>query len=211
MEIFSQKTDYYDKYYYQGRNSNYIFWYSNLRFSLFWRRRLKILNQLATCGKLLDVGCAFGFFLKLLQKRFEAYGIDMSEYAIRQARNILSRPEIVTAFNVEKGLPFEVKFDVITAFDVMEHIYEPLPVLITLKNALKKDGHLYMELPIRNTLVDREKMHYYKSLETWIALLHKAGLTMCQIYTYYTIGLRMILIPRKKGNINYCAIVAKKS
>lgn len=206
----NNEYEYYDKYYYRGQGSNYIFWYSNLRFRFLWQRRLKILNEIVAPGRLrlLDIGCAFGFFLKLLEDRFEAYGIDISEYAIKKAKALLSESSRVKVSDITEGVPFDEKFDIITAFDIMEHVTEPALVLTFLKKALKPAGILYLEMPTHKTFINRDGSHHYRPVREWVGILEQAGFKQLSIRTYYTIGLRTIMIPSKK-KINYCSIISK--
>lgn len=73
----------------------------------------------------LDVGCAYGYLVAALRDLgVEAYGVDVSEYAISQAR------EDIRAFcyvcNAAEGLPKELPqtFDCISTIEVIEHLYE---------------------------------------------------------------------------------------
>ena len=203
------KTQRYDREYYRGRNSNYIFWYSNLRFRIFWRRRIRFLSKIADSGRLLDIGCAFGFFIKFLEKDFDVYGVDIAEYAVARARQILTSPERVKIFDIQSGIPFKEKFDVITAFDIMEHIVRPLPVFEILYSMLERHGYLYMEVPLKDTLINRDVGHHYRPLHEWTDLLKEAGFEPRSVQTYYTIGFRSVMISTERF-INYCSIIAHK-
>jgi SAM-dependent methyltransferase len=83
-----------------------------------------ILKQFAPT-KSLDVGCAKGFLVKALYDRgIDAYGIDASEYAVTKApENVKDRIKLGLASNLTyKGN----EFDLVTIFDVLEHIPEEL-------------------------------------------------------------------------------------
>ncbi|RLG68585.1 hypothetical protein DRN93_02430 [archaeon] len=73
-------------------------------------------------GSLLDVGCSFGFLVVALRDRgWDAYGIDTSEYALGKAPTRVQ--PYVSRMSVEK-LEFEDnRFDIVTAFDILEHLY----------------------------------------------------------------------------------------
>jgi 2-polyprenyl-3-methyl-5-hydroxy-6-metoxy-1,4-benzoquinol methylase len=92
-------------------------------------------------GKLLDIGCALGFFVEMANKAgFDSYGIDPSEYAIDEAKLTLGN-------KVQKGtlntVDFkEETFDVITMLDVFEHLNDPEKELHSIYRLLKKDGLL---------------------------------------------------------------------
>lgn len=187
-----------------------MFGYANLRPRFFWLRRLRILNEFASGGRLLDVGCAFGIFIKHLEKIFEVYGVDISEYAVKQAQALLKCPERIKAHDINLALPFNGQFDVVTAFDVLEHLSDPAVAIKNLHNALKSGGYLFIELPTQSTLIDCEMLHYYKPLATWVELLAQAGFNVLSVRTYYTVGFRVIMIP--SGRIaNYCSIIARKA
>lgn len=58
-----------------GYDQNYI----NLRDSPIWQKRLNdILRQGYNSGKLLDIGCNYGFFLRVCKPYFDTYGVDIS-------------------------------------------------------------------------------------------------------------------------------------
>ena len=69
--------------------------------------------------KTLDVGCAKGFFVEALRDRgVEAYGIDISDYAISEVRE-----DIKPFCKVQSVLlPIEEKYDLITCIEVLEHL-----------------------------------------------------------------------------------------
>lgn len=69
--------------------------------------------------KTLDVGCAKGFLVEALRDRgVEAYGIDISEYAITEVRQ-----DIKPFCKVQSALlPLDEKYDLITCIEVLEHL-----------------------------------------------------------------------------------------
>src|SRR2546426_9146876 len=70
--------------------------------------------------RILDIGCAFGYFLASLDGRWVRFGVDASRYAIEQARVRL--PGAQFAVSQLDGAPMGRQFDIITAFDVLEHM-----------------------------------------------------------------------------------------
>jgi len=91
--------------------------------STIWQTRLHdILNRGYSSGKLLDIGCNYGFFLGVCEPHFKTYGIDISRYAISEAKNYAPRSKIVCC-DVEENIPFaDETFDVVTMFDTLEHV-----------------------------------------------------------------------------------------
>lgn len=93
-------------------------------------------------GRILDVGCGEGFFLKFLsEKGWDCYGVEISPMAVQYALGF--------GLKVEQGGIEEVSFpedsfDVITLFANIEHLYHPLAVLKKVSYFLKEDGILYL-------------------------------------------------------------------
>lgn len=94
---------------------------------------------------LLDVGCATGIFLDLMARRgWDVHGVDVSEYAAAAARgrgvSILGR----RLDDVEGSRP---RFDVITLWDVIEHLENPLAALARCYALLRPGGRLVLTTP----------------------------------------------------------------
>lgn len=104
------------------------------------KKFLRRIQQKKKSGKLLDVGCAYGYFVELAQNAgFDAYGFDPSTYAVSQARKLVGKNRI------QEGTISEVRYkensyDVITLFDVFEHLQDPVADLKKLRKLLKPDG-----------------------------------------------------------------------
>jgi len=101
-------------------------------------------------GNFLDIGCAFGYYLKEASKTFNVFGVDASEYAIKKARKNLDCPkENLIACNAE-NLPFKNNFfDVIISIHSIEHIKNYKKVLKECNRTLKKDGILVLDIPTK--------------------------------------------------------------
>ena len=122
-------------------------------------RRLDLLKRLAPEGKLLDIGCGRGFFLKTaLDNGYKVRGIDVSEKATVYSRKF---------FRVEtECLPLEKlsgeKYDIITLWHVLENFPDPFIVLKQIRDMLSDRGVCMVEVPNLNSLkfiVARNKWH----------------------------------------------------
>jgi len=97
-------------------------------------------------GKLLDLGCATGFFLDLARRhRFEVLGVEPSRFAGRKARELFGVPVIPRELR-EADLPTS-GFDVVTLWDVIEHFANPRAELREINRILKPGGILGIITP----------------------------------------------------------------
>jgi len=202
-------AQFYDRAYFLGHRSNYIFGYHQMRYRLLWWRRLALIRRLAPHGRLLDVGCAFGFFLRFLDGHHESYGIDVSAHAVEQARRVVEVADRVQQADIQETMPFPHQFELITAFDLVEHLPRPEAAVRQLAQATKPGGYVVLELPTREPLLNRDGSHVYRQIAYWTSLLEGAGYQILRVQGYWTIGLRIILIPARR-RANYHQIIARR-
>lgn len=102
-------------------------------------------------SKILDVGCGIGYFLIEAKKRgWEVYGTELS---IESADICLDK-----GINIEKGVlnaeNYEPQmFDIITSFEVIEHINNPLIELEHFNAILRRGGLVYVTTPNFNSML----------------------------------------------------------
>jgi SAM-dependent methyltransferase len=114
-------------------------------------------------GRLLDVGCGLGFFLRSIQDHpgWEGYGSEISPAASRYAREQLGLSGVVCGRLEDAGFASD-SFDIITMWDVIEHLQKPDPVLKKCKELLKHNGILFMHTP--NVVIQVPKARLKKLL-----------------------------------------------
>ena len=138
----------YDETYFEGKKSNYwwtISSYANLRQFPHWKEMLKLIRKFRKSGTLLDVGCAYGFLVNEASKHFEAYGIDISSFAVKKSKEHCNGNTFRASAS---NLPFrDESFDAITLIDTLEHVPDFNGCLKDAVRALKKDGVLLLQLP----------------------------------------------------------------
>lgn len=134
-----------------------------------FEKRIKKINSLRPHkGKILDIGCATGFFLEVARKHgWEPWGVEISEYAAGIAQKEFGE-RIYTASNLaEADLPLNY-FDVITGWDYIEHIQDPGMEISRIFNLLKSDGLLVLSTPDIESLpskITKDKWMGYKDTE----------------------------------------------
>jgi 2-polyprenyl-3-methyl-5-hydroxy-6-metoxy-1,4-benzoquinol methylase len=138
-----------------------------------FKRWLELLESRQGKGRLLDIGCGIGIFLKMAQERgWEAYGVDVSDDAVEIARSRLQ-------VNAQAGTLDEIQFadsffDVVTLLDAFEHLPDPLADLKAIARVLKKDGVVLLNTPNERALLRRmAHVLYGVSLGKWTYPIRK--------------------------------------
>jgi 2-polyprenyl-3-methyl-5-hydroxy-6-metoxy-1,4-benzoquinol methylase len=126
------------------------------RLWLFNEQRLDAIDRVKKPGSLLDAGCGPGYFMVSAQSRgWRVKGFDISSKAAAFARTSFGLN--VTEGSLENLTAAEPEFDLIAAWQVLEHTPLPLRALLALRKALKPDGLLVVEVPNLNSLPGRLK------------------------------------------------------
>ena len=105
-----------------------------------WRDRKAALAPYKQSGALLDLGCSSGAFLKSLKgESWKLYGIEMSAEGAKTAEERSGAQVFVGDI---PDAPFGAEsFDVITCFDVLEHVYDPRQVMAKISEWLEARRH----------------------------------------------------------------------
>jgi SAM-dependent methyltransferase len=96
---------------------------------------------LPASSRLLEIGCAHGFFLELIRKEYPAsVGIDLSKEAVDYAKRqgLDARAGDLLELSLEPG------FDAVCMWDTIEHLPHPDRVLSRAYELLRPGGHLFL-------------------------------------------------------------------
>jgi SAM-dependent methyltransferase len=134
--------------------------------------------------RLLEMGCAFGFFLSSIGPPWSIFGIDASEYAIRSARRRVPTARLAVADAAK--LPFKSAFDVIAAFDVLEHIAEIETIPENIASKLNPGGYFIFVVPVYDgpagpiiRTLDRDTTHRHKRSRFFWLTWASSHFTVC--------------------------------
>ncbi|MGA9544734.1 MAG: class I SAM-dependent methyltransferase [Candidatus Sulfotelmatobacter sp.] len=128
------------------------------------RGRAEVVERYKSSGALLDLGCSSGAFLESLQSgNWQLFGIEVSAETARRAEETTGARVFVGDI-LEAPFPPE-SFDVITCFDVLEHVHEPKSVLEKVHRWLKPGGIFYTQLPNINSGEARLFKSFWYGLE----------------------------------------------
>lgn len=158
--------------------------------------RLRLLLSHRQDGRLLEVGCGTGGFLRMAAAHFEVEGVDLSRHAIE-----VLRPEFGERVSVldiaQKPLP-RARWDAIIVFNILEHVRQPHRVLEKLHAALAPGGLLLGSVPnnyppvgsvhtLLTNFFDRTHVSTFDPA-TWRRIFTHAGFTKAEFFGEVTLG-----------------------
>lgn len=158
-------------------------------------------------GSLLDVGAATGFFVDIAQKMgWNTKGIEISKYATEIAHK---KGLDVECGVLQDGMFKEMSFEVITLWDVLEHLEDPNKEIKICTKLLKPNGIVVINTPDSGSwyarimgkrwhlLVPPEHLHYFSQKSIKIFLenhgffveeVTKIGKTFTLEYVVHTVA-----------------------
>jgi len=113
--------------------------------------------------RVLDIGCGGGLFLvKMNAKGADVLGIELSDTRAHYAKTKYGFEVIKRTIEDEYWKPFHGTFDVVTLWDVIEHVNFPLATLRAAAEMLKSGGILLIDTPCRDAFYHRFGEFTYK-------------------------------------------------
>jgi len=169
---------------------------------LSWASRKLGINLFDGKGKkALDVGCSFGYITSLLEyMKYETYGLDVSTYALREAFRKRKTNAFLLACDVQYPLPFSKgNFDLITCFDVLEHLQNPAKALENMYKVCKgviicTTPHRLLDKALKKLGGDYDETHInLRTPSEWRKIIEKKiGVASDKLFieTYYEVPIR---------------------
>jgi 2-polyprenyl-3-methyl-5-hydroxy-6-metoxy-1,4-benzoquinol methylase len=160
------------------------------------RKRLQEITSHKKGGKLLEVGCGQGGLLRLASRHFDVHGIDISSYAIACIKPTFG--DQVWRGDVENGSFSAAHYDVILAFNVLEHLEDPGAVIKRIYDSLTDGGVFVGSVPNNSAgvgmiltrfanAVDRTHRFTYPPTR-WRTLFRKRGFRNIDFFGEITLG-----------------------
>lgn len=119
------------------------------------RALCEMVRRAQPAGRLLDVGCAAGFFLEASRPFFQVTGVELSPFASEYARRELGldvRTGDIADVELEAG-----QFDVVTLWNTIEHVGDPVSVIAHVRRAIADGGLLVLTTgDVRGPLARRD-------------------------------------------------------
>ncbi len=190
-----------------GFKSDYFSELARLEEANFWfRSRNKLLmwaieNYCPNFQSMLEIGCGTGYVLSGVSKRFPQSTLFGSEIFIAGLGFAASRLPSAKFMQMDaRNIPFENEFDVIGAFDVLEHIESDEKVLSQMCAALKPEGLMLLTVPQHAWLwspVDEYACHERRySASDLHQKIEAAGFRVIRSTSFVTILLPAMMISR---------------
>lgn len=133
--------------YFTGESEQGYADYSQMEKALvpFFERRLNVLaKQFPERGNLLDFGCAAGYFLQMAQSAgWNIAGVELSQTMAESVTNLLG----ISITTDIASCPVDSPFDVITLWEVIEHLPRPLETLHEFYVRLRPGGAVMLSTP----------------------------------------------------------------
>lgn len=152
-------------------------------------------------NNLLEIGCGTGFVLSAIEKalpNLTLYGGEIFVEGLSFAGKRLNRAQL---FNMDAcQIPFAGEFDVIGAFDVLEHIEKDTLALLEMHTALKANGGLILTVPQHDFLwsqFDEKSCHIRRyCIGELKNKVEKAGFKVLRVTSFTTFLLPLLFLKR---------------
>ena len=151
-------------------------------------KRLDLLEPLAPGARILEDGAgAGGFLAACLARDYRAMGCDCGADAVRSARSLFG-VELHQGTMSSLGLP-AASFDVVAAFNLLSHLYQPWEYLREARRLLEDDGRLILRTGLRDGVMKYVRRGHWSAPEhvfhctrrALTQMLDRAGLELVKI------------------------------
>jgi 2-polyprenyl-3-methyl-5-hydroxy-6-metoxy-1,4-benzoquinol methylase len=172
------------------------------KFSLAWKKSL--VHKFKSGSTILDFGCGTGEFLSALkQDGWTIDGVEPSPAARLKATHLTGTVIAESLANVS-----EKKFDIITAWHVLEHVPDIIETIHQLKSALKKDGVIFIAVPNYQSADSVQYKNYWAGYDVPRHLWHFSKKSMTQLL--HLQGFKLVEIVPMKLDSYYVSLLSEK-
>lgn len=180
---------------YMLENNN--FWFRSRNKLIIWALK-KYFTGMESC---LEIGCGTGFVLAGIEKAFPDVRLSGSEIYRRGLEFASRRVRRADLFQMDaRAIPFEKEFDVISCFDVLEHIEDDETVLKQMYRALKQGGGIILTVPQHDFLWSRlddcaKHVRRYSAADI-MAKVKRSGFRVVKTTSFVTLLFPLLFLSR---------------
>lgn len=159
-------------------------------------------RHLPSHAKYMEIGCGTGFVLQMLQNEFPCWQIQATEAHVEGLAFARSRvgPDVILSQMDAQAIPFRDEFDVIGAFDVIEHINDDEKVIHEIYAALRPQGYFIFSVPQHMFLwskYDEVGCHFRRyNISELTRKLHDTGFEILETTSFNALLLPLMLLSR---------------
>jgi SAM-dependent methyltransferase len=173
------------------------FWFCSRNRLLGWA----IKKYFKGANNFLEIGCGTGFVLSYIEKQFpdiKLYGSEIYNQGLNFAQERVSKANLIQMD--ARKIPYKDEFDVIGAFDVIEHIQDDNLVLMQMYQAIKPGGGAILTVPQHPFLwsgIDEYACHVrrYKSNELK-SKVESIGFKVIRMTSFVSLLLPLLFLSR---------------
>ena len=138
------------------------------RWNDIYQNFIEINKKFENKAEILDVGCGWGLALQFFKKKgYDCYGFDPAKEAVEYGckKGLKIKHAGLKSLDVFDGK----KFDIISLFNVLEHMSDPVEVIKQIKKIIKKNGILVIDVPNEFNEFQLSGRDTHKLNDWWIA------------------------------------------
>jgi SAM-dependent methyltransferase len=180
------------------------FWFRSRNRLITWA----LSTDFPTARNFLEVGCGTGYVLRGLSEA--APQLELTGSELHPAGLALARRRVAARLHQmdARRIPYEEAFDVIGAFDVLEHITEDEQVLAQMQQAVRPGGGIMLTVPQHRWLwskIDERARHARRYRRSdLVGKVRRSGFSIRRVTSFVTLLLPTMavarLLPRRQGS-----------
>ncbi|MGR0482551.1 MAG: class I SAM-dependent methyltransferase [Candidatus Electronema sp. V4] len=141
---------------------------------------------------ILDIGCGQGMFLDIAHEHgLLTAGIELASNAALTAK---SKGHEILCGSVTKTNFSERKFDIVTLWDLLEHLDDPRQVLLNTYDSLRSDGRMFILTPMMGSIYDRLGLLLFRLSGGRLAMLVRMCWSHEHLWRFDADGLKNVLL-----------------
>jgi ubiquinone/menaquinone biosynthesis C-methylase UbiE len=164
------------------------YWWSNRFYALLARKHGP------KSGRVLEVGCGLGHLMTFLTDRYEVYGTDINEHALRAAKLVAPQAHIATLSAEDMHTFPDGSFQIVICKHIVEHLPHPEKAIAEMGRVLAPGGLLVLatpnlDSPMRARMGDdwigyKDPTHIsLKAATEWLGLIEASHMRPCKVFS----------------------------
>jgi len=179
------------------------FWFRSRNRLLIWA----VQRYFPKAQNFLEIGCGTGFVLSGIRQAFPEIALSGSEIFSEGLKFAAERLPGVELFQMDaRRIPFREEFDLIGAFDMLEHVKEDEEVLSQMFRATRKGGGILLTVPHHPFLWSASDdfarhVRRYKTRELRTKV-ERAGFQILRVTSFVSLLMPLLVLSRFKQRFN---------